>query len=257
MTHHRLRTGLELPIVVYGESLRSSCMAEPMCLDSTTQLADHPFTHPDQTVRDLDILCLILAHLRHLHDAPLPLSARIPPMTIPWDMQADCPHRIVIGNPSLLWTAEDLELVGFFGQRRTNADFTSLATSDEELLFEFTNHPGMICYVSYQLPCGNYGNLVLFHSLASKLEWSQSTRHAYVARVLSPSFYHSVCLHNGRLPGGIVGGQRPLLSRTKYFDYDGLTASGEPWRAVRIYEEASQTAVSLDRFSPHSVDYSQ
>ncbi len=147
-----------------------------------------------------------------------------------------CPHRVVICNWADLKTDTTLAVVGFFGQRRPDADELRTHMADSVLLQEFVEHPDLLSYSSLQLPSGQWGNLVLFRRPEGLQHWSRSRFHAQAAQEISPHYYFSIRLHNGVLVGGLFGGQPIRLVRTKYYDYAGPPLPGRPfWQAVRMY----------------------
>jgi hypothetical protein len=138
-------------------------------------------------------------------------------------------HRVVISNWDGLLTAETCVVIGFFGQRRPDADLTQTHIADAVLLQEFTDHPELLSYNSMELPDGNWGNLVLFRSMNGPYHWGQSRFHVQAAQEISPRYYYSVRLHNGELQGGLLARQPVRLTCTKYYDF-----TQQPlWKAVR------------------------
>ena len=137
-------------------------------------------------------------------------------------------HRVVLTARERLLQAADLTVVGFFGQRRAEADPGLLGSIDAELLDEFVNHQYVLSYNSIELPGGDWGNLVLLEHAAGIEHWRVSQRHIFAARELSPQFYSSIRLHNGRLAGGLRAPTIELTS-TKYYDFrQGW------WQALRL-----------------------
>jgi hypothetical protein len=190
---------------------------------------DHPFTHPDFSRDDVARLRYIAGRLRdiiHLFDA-----GAVDPR--PRVMRLSEPDgrvlRVVLCNGAVLRRAEALSLVGFFGQRRPDADLAPIARMDEELLEEFLQHPGILAYCSLELEGGNWANLVLMDNSDSRLHWAASLRHTYAAGQLAPRYYATVRLHNAELPGGLLSGGDLVLLRTKYYDYQ----ADDHWRGVR------------------------
>ena len=62
--------------------------------------------------------------------------------------------------------------------------------------------------------------------------WGRSEAHAKAVYELSPGFYHSIRIYNGRLPHGIQQSDNLRLHKARYFDYDQTPI----WRGVRIIE---------------------
>jgi hypothetical protein len=189
-------------------------------------LTDRPFTDPAHTAQDHAAMTFALDQLRIL--AHQPQWSPEPQ----WVEVAERKHRLIVIDQPALLTLPVLTLVGFFGQRRRDADTTPIHQVDGELVVELTEHPGLLSYCTLLLENGDYGNIVLFASEHAKLHWATSERHGYAVRTLSPKVYESVRLHNGYVPGGLLSGQPPVVERTKYLDYRGML----PWRGVREWQ---------------------
>jgi hypothetical protein len=138
-------------------------------------------------------------------------------------------HRTIVCDAARLGDGRDVTWVGFFAEKRRDRDPTPLTVMDDELVAEFPAHPDILSYSSLELTGGDWGNLILLAGEAARDRWRDGERHAYAARELSPRHYTHVRLHNGVLPGGVLGGRAPVLHRTKYYDYEGDGA----WRGAR------------------------
>jgi hypothetical protein len=77
-------------------------------------------------------------------------------------------------------------------------------------------------------PGRGWGNLVLFSHDQAKNNWGYDAGHRQAVQ-LSPHHYHSIRLHNGRLPHGLCTSPQIILTTTKYLDYNTTSI----WRAVR------------------------
>lgn len=198
-------------------------------LRATDLLEDRPFTDPAQSAGDLELMCGILAIVRTVLTQPLDWPAEPMPLVLRRVAADDRNVRLVFRHRADLLAGADLFAVGFFGQRRLEKDRTLINAVDEDLVHEFSHHPGILSYSSFELSDGNYANLVLLRTEADKEHWRTSVKHSYAARELSPEFYTCVRLHNALLPGGLAGNNNPVLIRTKYFDY----SRPESWRAMR------------------------
>lgn len=186
---------------------------------------DRPFTEPAHTATDQLVLADALTSLRRL------LSVEtLPTSPIEWQ-EGGRYRRLILGDTTLLRTLPALVFVGFFGQRRPNADMTPILQIDGAMLAELSLHPGVLCYYTIELADGNYGNLVLFCNEEAKCHWGASALHAQAVQTLAPGYYATVRIHNGVVPGGLGGGEAPVIERTRYYDYtDPLI-----WRAVREF----------------------
>lgn len=198
-------------------------------LSAVDVLPDRPFTCLSYSQRDLADLERMLLVLRNVlwEEKPALRSNRLDIFYLKEDDGR--PHRVVISNWDDLLAQETRVVVGFFGQRRPDADPTQTHIADAVLLQEFTQHPDLLSYSSMQLLDGDWGNLVLFRTLQGPLHWGQSRYHAEAAQEISPQYYNSIRLHNGELAGGPLSGQPVRLTCTKYYDF-----TQQPlWRAVR------------------------
>lgn len=181
-----------------------------------------PFTHPDRTLEDLAVLSALARQLdQHLAGGP---PSAITRLTAP-DGRA---LRLVVRAGAAARTGTALAAVGFFGQRRPDADPAPLDSVDDVLVQEFLQQPLMLAYCSQELPTGQWGNLVLMAGEAASQAWRESERHRHAAADLAPGYYASVRIHNLALPDGLAAGRRLVLLRTKYYDY-----AGETWRGLR------------------------
>ena len=118
----------------------------------------------------------------------------------------------------------------FFGQSRSQANIELAQEFDKTLLQEIPQHEGLISYSTMLLKDSNYANLVLFTSETAQMGWSRSEAHAKAVYELSPGYYHSIRIYNGRLPHGIQQSDALTLHKARYFDYDQTPM----WRGVRV-----------------------
>jgi hypothetical protein len=205
-------------------------------LTARTVLAERPFTHPDRTFDDLRVLNRSLARLRAALHANL-LQGDGPMTHHSWDDELGNRQRIIVRAGMEIQALPTLWLVGFFGQRRADADRLRMDGVDQALVDDMANEHGkIVCYYTAALENGQYGNMVLSSCDSARDRWNGAVRHARAVRELAPLYYRSVRLHNGVLEGGIAGAQGPALTVTKYFDY-GSQAEPEraPWRAIRTW----------------------
>ena len=198
-------------------------------LDAETEVPDRPFAALASTVEDLAVMERMLTRLeRHLGFAGPGGCRREPRRQLhgsrrPWDpsdRRDRCGSRTRAGA---------LVVVGFFGQARLDVDHGPIVDLESALIADMAAAVNPLVYYNVHWPGVGWGNLVLFTGEDDERTWGRDDpRHAEaVAR--SPAHYHSIRLHVGSLPGGIVGRQPIELRRTRYFDFSGP----EPWRAVR------------------------
>jgi hypothetical protein len=197
-------------------------------IGSTTELPDRSFTSLDATRIDLDVLGRMLERLRrHLGELPEsdPGSGRDDLISEPSDGGV---HRIVVNDIDTARRPGDVIVVGFFGQARAAVDHQPIIDLESALIADMAAERSPLVYYNVHWPSAGWGNLVIFADQSAKDGWGRDPRHAdAIAR--SPAHYHSIRLHVGRLPGGIIGGGAIELRLTRYFDFSGAVA----WKAVR------------------------
>ncbi|MCA9917942.1 MAG: hypothetical protein KC445_08325 [Anaerolineales bacterium] len=198
-------------------------------LSPTHILDERPFTHPDHVPGDLETLrymasqlCLTLQNPHMVPDLPQTIMYNLPG-------QSSWFQRQVLNRPDHFKTHSLFHLVGFFGQSRSQKNIDLAQEFDLVLLAEIPQHEGLSSYCTMQLRDGNFANLVLFIDNEAQMHWSRSQAHAKAVYELSPGFYHSVRIYNGRLPHGIHQSDDMTLHKARYFDYD----ESPMWRAER------------------------
>ena len=205
---------------------------ELTALDSSAILEDRPFTHPARASADLAVLNRLLSQLRAALHAQL-FRPRDGLLFQEWQDEANLGQRIIIRQGVELRSYLEIVVVGFFAERREAAPAGPISELDDELIRALVENDEVLCYFTSQLPGGQYGNLVLLASEEAKVRWNMHPHHIWAVRELAPDFYHNVRLHNGFLDGGILCCDGPVLTVTKYYDYDLGTQAGTPWRGVR------------------------
>jgi hypothetical protein len=195
-------------------------------LGPTEIIAEHPFTHPDHTPVEFDVLrymvnrlCPVLEDDHLCSFMPKPIMARDP---------NGKHYRMVVTNPKRLLALENLPVVGFFGQKRTKQKTTALMKADKLLKQEMLHHPDLLCYCTLALTNDEFGNLVIFASEEAKTQWNRSKAHREVVD-MAPRHYLSIRLYNGRLPGGVLASETLYPTRIIYLDFQ----SKSTWRAIR------------------------
>jgi hypothetical protein len=198
-------------------------------LQTNELIIERPFTHPDHITADQKTLCYMAVQVCALLEYPYLASE--PPYIVLFNRpdHSNWFHRIVIAQPQELREVRPLTIVGFFGQKRDDANVELAHEFDRILIAEIPTHPGLLSYSTMALSGGNYANLVVFAHDDARNGWSSSRAHAQAVQQLSPNYYRTVCIYNGRLPQGIYQHHHLQLSRAKYYDYQS-----EPrWQAVR------------------------
>lgn len=207
--------------------------ASALALSSEQRLENRPFTHPAWSERDREVLDEMAGRLRGVVQTEQP-SGQSGRLDIFYLTEADGgAHRVVIVDWAGLMEQRTLTVVGFFGQRREDADTQATLMADAAMLQQFTEQPDLLSYCSRQFPDSQWCNLVLFRRPEGIHHWASNSYHSQAAREISPSYYDSIRLHNGQLSGGLGSGQSIRLHRTKYYDFRG----DELWHAVREFSQ--------------------
>jgi hypothetical protein len=206
-------------------------MADEIELGPDEEIPGRPFVDPSHTRREEEILRLLLAHERERarvwSDEP---SASRQDVIIRETDAAGLRHLLVVPATDALIQARDLLVVGFFGRPREDAETALLFDLEERLVAGMSAYSahGLLSYYDLELVKGAYGNLILFTGPEGPARWAENPVHREAVGI-SPSNYHEIRLHQGRLPGGILEDGELFLTRTRYIDYGGP----ETWRAVR------------------------
>lgn len=192
-------------------------------------VSGRPFTAVEMTARDLGILHGILADVRSVV-VEVEEGVRIlePYQKLAWRARG-LTHRVLICDVERLRTHPGPCVVGFFGDKRPDADAWELEEANTEIVAEFPRYPGILAYASVELPDERWANLVLHDDPVDVQFWRTSEMHKRAVDMLSPQHYFNVRIHNGRLASALFDRPRIVISKTKYFDFSGP----EAWRAER------------------------
>lgn len=209
---------------------------ETIQLGTTQTARGRPFTSPGRYERDQQILAYMLEDLRAtLGEMAEGVVTVRPYEPVEWTVMG-LKRRLIVCDPMRIGKRSKVHVVGFFGERKRERDMEPLEQANAEVVLEFKDYPGILSYTSVELADGNWANLVIHDAADDRERWRSSQRHAQVATALSPLYYANVRIHNGHIPGGVMGGRSIVLERTKYWDYRGTTV----WQAVRELTAVSQ-----------------
>jgi len=204
-------------------------MRDQVILEAGEYVPGWPFSDPDHGQDDLAIMRAMAQQLVDFYDDPV-VCDFAPGKRPVCEADSQGRHfRIYYIQPGLLFKLHNLTVVGFFGQKRENADVRPLLAADKQFEKTFDDHPGLLSLSTVRLQDGDFGNLVLFTSPEAKDRWNYSPLHYDLVSKISPPYYKSVRLNNGVLPRGLDDPQGLYLERTRYLDY----GSKPPWRALR------------------------
>lgn len=201
----------------------------PILLDVDDAPADHAFADPSRYDSDVALLNYLLQDLRVVARQIATGERRIADHDhIEWAVHG-LQRRTVICDVEALVEPVSRQMVGFFGDRRSDSDEWEIEEAELDVVAEFRSHPGIISYSSTELMGGQWANLVVHRRPDDRAEWRQSAVHIVAAETVAPEIYHNVRIHNGCIPGGPVGPDTVVLESTKYWDYD-VTPT---WHAFR------------------------
>ena len=201
------------------------------------RLSERPFTDPDLTAREVDVMGAMLADeadrarawAQAGEDAPETVVIREPD-------QEGHRHLLVVPDTRALVESADFTAIGFFGRPREGVDHSVLFGLEDELVERMGGYAqaGLLSYYDVELvaPKGAYGNLILFAASDVPPEWYRDEVHRRAVR-LSPGHYHEVRLHKGTVPGRLLDGGSIHVERTKYFDFSGDGV----WQGLRRFED--------------------
>lgn len=190
---------------------------------------EHEISCTSHYKRDIPLLNYLLQDLRVLMRRYVKGEMRIQPQQVfTWDVHG-LERRIVVCNPEAVVEETDVQIVGFFGDRRARTDQDQIDASEYDLISEFVNYPGILSYSSIELVDHYWANLVVHRRPEDREEWRGSDAHKNAVDVVAPHAYHGVRIHNGCIRGGVTGSQSVFIESTKYWDYD-VTPT---WHAYR------------------------
>jgi hypothetical protein len=199
-------------------------------------LSERPFTNPENTAREIDVMRVMLEEERTLArgwaeaegDAPAKVVINEPD---PEGLR----HLLVVPRVRALVEAAEFTAVGFFGKPRDDVDHAILFGLEDDLVERMGRYAdvGLLSYYDVELvaPKGTYGNLILFSTPEVPEEWYRDEIHARAVE-LAPGHYHQVRLHKGSIAGSMLDGAGIEVERTKYFDFSGP----DVWHGLRRFQ---------------------
>ncbi len=194
---------------------------------------DDPPDHPNAGIwlyeSDVSLLAYLLQDLR----AAVRLATQggleiIPYKSITWEVHG-LQRRTVICRTEPLFRYGDVQFVGFFGDRRDDDQDSGIDDVELDVVGQFVHYPGILAYSSIELVDRQWANLVVHESPDDREEWRKCPVHKKAVDLVSPKAYTGVRIHNGHIPGGVIGTAAPVLECTKYWDFN----VDPVWRARR------------------------
>ena len=206
---------------------------EAIQLEAGQILSGRPFTDPDNSARDLMRMRRMAQQLVDTYDDPVVCDFEPGKRAVCQSDPLGRHFRIYYIQPQRLFIEKNITVVGFFGQKRPNADVRPLIQADKQFEKEFSGNPGLLSLSTVRLPNGDFGNLVLFTDPESRDAWNNMPLHRDLVAKISPPYYSHIRLNNAILPEGLDDPGSMRLVRVRYMDF----SQGVPWRAVRRLEK--------------------
>jgi len=214
----------------------------PEQLSPTENVAAHRIASMSHYPGDIALLNYLLQDLRVLMRRHRKGEIEIEKQQVfQWDVHG-LERRTVLCDPERIQEDGDVQIVGFFGDRRENPDYEAVDASEIDLISEFVNYPGILSYSSIELVDHYWANLVVHREPEDREAWRGSEAHKHAVEHVAPNAYHAVRIHNGRIPDGVLSSQTVVIESTKYWDYD----SGDGWHAVRELPEGTRERLDGD-----------
>ncbi len=181
---------------------------------------DHEFASTERYKGDIALLNYLLHDLRVLMRRHAKGEIALDPYdVVTWEVHG-LQRRTVVCDPESLLGTGPVHVVGFFGDRREDADQRAVDLSEFNLIDEFRTYPGILSYSSTELVDHYWANLVVHTHPDDRETWRHSDVHVHAVDEVAPDAYHSVRIHNGFIRDGVVGSRTVNLVRTKYWDYE-------------------------------------
>jgi hypothetical protein len=149
--------------------------------------------------------------------------------------EAGCRHWLVVPDAPALGGAQDVTVVGFFGDLRPGMDHSAIYDLEAEVVARLGDYApvGLLGYYDAEIAPALHGNLVLFGPSEVPPEWHGNRVHA-AAVAIAPRHYSVVRLHRGIIRGALLGGGHLVIQRTRYFDFGQQPA----WQGLREFGSA-------------------
>lgn len=214
----------------------------PQSLSPTESVPGRKIASMSHYRGDISLLNYLLQDLRVLMRRHRKGEIAIAPQEeFSWDVHG-LERRTVLCDPAGIQRPGKVRIVGFFGDRRANPDDAVIDASEVDLISEFANYPGILSYSSIELVDHYWANLVVHREPEDREAWRGSEAHKHAVQHVAPHAYHAVRIHNGCIPGGVLGSETVVIEATKYWDYD----TNDGWHAVRELPEGTRELIQGD-----------
>ena len=175
-----------------------------------------PFTSPALVDRDLGILTAMLEDLRSLVYS----GAEIVPYRKINRKAYGLRRRAIVCRLEPLLELDALYVAGFFAWRKQEVDITELDRANQDVVRRFPEYPEILSYSTWELSTNNWVNFIVADCPDFAEKWRECPAHTSAVDRFAHVHYRNVRIHGGRIPGGLGGGRRIVLERTKYWDYE-------------------------------------
>jgi hypothetical protein len=196
-------------------------------LAAQERLPARPFTDPERTLADAAVMGQMLQRLRRkARSWPVGRTSVLehtPDGSRDW---------LVVPSVPALGGAEDVTVVGFFGDQRPGMNHAALYQLEADVVARLGRYAavGLLAYYDAEIAPAVHGNLVLFSAGEVPPQWHRDRVHT-AAVASAPRHYRAVRLHRGMIRGGLLGTGQLVIQQTRYFDF------GQPaWRGLRRFE---------------------
>jgi hypothetical protein len=199
-------------------------------LGAQERLPARPFTDPERTLADAQVMDRMLQRLRHeARSWPDPQTS----VEIRKYTDAGCRHWLVVPDVPALRAAQDATAVGFFGDQRPGMDHSAIYRLEADVVARLRRYApvGLLGYYDAEISPAVHGNLVFFGTREVPSAWHSDRVHA-AAVAITPRHYSVVRLHRGTIYGALIGAGRLVIQRTRYFDFGQQPA----WQGLRRFE---------------------
>jgi hypothetical protein len=196
-------------------------------------LTERPFTHPENTRREAEVMGSMLERERERARGWLGKDDRRSRGQVVREHDGERRRQLlVVPDTRALVGARDLTAVGFFARPREDLDHAILFDLEEQLVGRMADYAdlGLLSYYDIELVKGAYGNLILFSTPDVPEEWHKDPVHRQAVEI-SPRHYHEVRLHKGSIAGSLFDEGDIVIQRTKYFDFTGPSC----WQGLRQF----------------------
>jgi hypothetical protein len=198
-------------------------------LRAQERLPARPFTDPERTRADAEVMDRMLQRLRRQARSWAGTQTSVERLKY---TRAGCRHWLVVPDAPALRRAQDVTVVGFFGDQRPGMDHSAIYQLEADVVARLGRYAsvGLLGYYDAEIAPALHGNLVLFGTCDVPPVWHSDRVHA-AAVAVAPRHYRAVRLHRGTICGALIGAGRLVIEQTRYFDFGQQPA----WQGLRRF----------------------